>query len=278
MGGHLISKELSESEAMRLSWSPCSPENAVLSQDFCLSNLPVYLSRTSGSAASLGSSLLSVRWNLTRQVHEPGQIKRSIGGMCVSFASTQSPNQSGAPSERSFWPSLIPRPPIYSSNFADVDPIQLSELWLQTLKVRRDPEKIIKALRHSFAFVVVLTEDEDVPSTSGTRWKTVGVGRAVSDGTFIATICDVAVDPAYRHRGIGRRIVKKLVENMKRTGGPSGFAVFPPPVARRFFWMIGFRSDKKYKLMAYREKEDDKISGADRIACTGNGDISPEAE
>ncbi|CAM6113389.1 unnamed protein product [Calypogeia fissa] len=82
--------------------------------------------------------------------------------MCMSFSSTQSPNQSGAPSERSFWPSLIPWPPIYSSNFADIDPIQLSELWLQTLKVRRDLEKIIKALRHSFAFVVVLTEDEDV--------------------------------------------------------------------------------------------------------------------
>lgn len=27
-----------------------------------------------------------------------------------------------------------------------------------------------------------------------------------------ASICDVAVDPAYQHRGIGRRIVKKLVE------------------------------------------------------------------
>lgn len=271
-------KEHAESEAMRLSWRPCPPQNAVLSQDICLSTLPVHVSRIYGSAAFLGSSSPSVRWKLRRQVDEPGQIKRSIGGMCVSFASTQSPNQPGAPSDRSFWPLLIPRPPIYSSNFADVDPIQLSELWLQTLKVRRDPEKIIKALRHSFAFVVVLAEDENFPSTSGTRWKTVGVGRAVSDGTFIATICDVAVDAAYRHRGIGRRIVKKLVENMKSAGGPSGFAVFPPPVARRFFWMIGFRSDKKYKFMAYREEEDDKISGVDLIASSGNGDMPPEAE
>lgn len=31
--------------------------------------------------------------------------------------------------------------------------MQLSELWAMTLKVRRDPKKIVKALRHSFAVI-----------------------------------------------------------------------------------------------------------------------------
>jgi len=100
-------------------------------------------------------------------------------------------------------------------------------------------------------FVVVLAEQENVDLGTMTSSKVVGIGRAVSDGAFIATICDVAVDPEYQNRGIGRRIVKRLVQEMKRKGGPTGFAVFPPPLARRFFWLIGFRSDRKFHLMAY---------------------------
>ncbi|BFI30664.1 aralkylamine N-acetyltransferase [Marchantia polymorpha subsp. ruderalis] len=200
---------------------------------------------------------LSVRWNLVGDVSTSHEIKR--WNFQIRSASEGSSKQPEFVSEKSIWPCLLPRPLIYSSNFSDVDPVQLSELWAMTLKVRRDPKKIVKALRHSFAFVVVLAEDDEVSSSGVTRpLKTVGVGRAISDGTFIASICDVAVDPAYQHRGIGRRIVKKLVENMKKTGGPSGYAVFPPPIARRFFWMIGFRSDKKYRLMAYRGQGDER--------------------
>ncbi|KAL3692630.1 hypothetical protein R1sor_006281 [Riccia sorocarpa] len=176
----------------------------------------------------------------------------------ICFAAEgSSRNQAGTVTQKTVWPCLLPRPLIYSSSLSDVDSVQLSELWATTLDVKRDPQKILKAMRHSFAFIVVLAEVEEAsPSGVDRRLKTVGVGRAISDGTFIASICDVAVDPEYQRRGIGRRIVKKLVENMKKTGGPSGYAVFPPPIARRFFWMIGFRSDKKYKMMAYRGKED----------------------
>lgn len=144
---------------------------------------------------------------------------------------------------------LFPRRYIYSSDMADVDPVQLSELWAKTLKVRRDPVKIMKSLTHSFVFVVVLAREEEV---EGTQTKIVGVGRLISDGAFIATICDVAVDPAYQRRGIGRKIVKYLVKATKKMDGPSGFAAFPPPLARRFFWMIGFRYDKKFYFMVYQ--------------------------
>lgn len=153
--------------------------------------------------------------------------------------------------ERSSICPLFPRRYIYSSDIADVDPVQLSELWAKTLKVRRDPVKILKSLKHSFVFVVVIAREEEV---EGTQNKIVGVGRLISDGAFIATICDVAVDPAYQRRGIGRKIVKYLVKATKKMGGPSGFAAFPPPLARLFFWMIGFRYDKKFYFMVYKGK------------------------
>ncbi|KAH9305971.1 hypothetical protein KI387_010375, partial [Taxus chinensis] len=156
------------------------------------------------------------------------------------------------------WSPLLPPRYIYSSDIADVDPLQLSELWAKTLEVRRDPVKVMKSLKHSYVFVVVLTREEEA---EGTQTKIVGIGRAISDGAFIATICDVAVDPAHQRRGIGRRIVKYLAKAMKKMHGSSGFAVFPPPFARRFFWMMGFRSDKYFYFMVYQGRLlDDTVS------------------
>lgn len=120
------------------------------------------------------------------------------------------------------------------------------------MNVRRDPQNIAKALQYSYAFVVVLDQGEQFDPSRSSYKRMVGFGRAVSDGAFVATICDVAVDPDYQRRGIGRRIVKELVRNMKRKGGPTGFAVFPPPRARRFFWTMGFRSDRQFCFMIYR--------------------------
>ncbi|XP_073386309.1 histone acetyltransferase TAP1 isoform X2 [Physcomitrium patens] len=184
-----------------------------------------------------------------RQVATPSQLKSSRGA--IILASTPLPQ-----SPRPLWPIRIPRPLVYSTNLADVDPVQLSELWEKTLMVTREPSKIMKALRHSFMFVIVLAEQEKDDLGLRSTPKVVGIGRAVSDGSFIATICDVAVDPEYQKQGIGRRIVKRLVQEIKKKGGPSGFAVFPPPIARQFFWLIGFRSDRKYRLMGYRGKEE----------------------
>ncbi|CAI5500993.1 unnamed protein product [Closterium sp. Naga37s-1] len=126
--------------------------------------------------------------------------------------------------------------------------LKIAHVWYRTLKVDRPARKVMKAMRHSYSIVVVM--DESQRSLSGKRGKTIGVGRAISDGSFVATICDVAVLPEYQQKGVGRRIVRKLIQDMQRRG-PSGYAVFPPPLARRFFWMMGFRYERKYSLMAY---------------------------
>ncbi|CAI5983627.1 unnamed protein product [Closterium sp. NIES-65] len=136
---------------------------------------------------------------------------------------------------------FLPRPLTYSSSIADVDPDEIAHVWYHTLKVDREPRKVMKAMRHSYSIVVVM--DESQRSLSGKRGKTIGVGRAISDGSFVATICDVAVLPEYQQKGVGRRIVRKLIQDMQRRG-PSGYAVFPPPLARRFFWMMGFRYER----------------------------------
>ena len=48
--------------------------------------------------------------------------------------------------------------------------------------------------------------------------RVVGMGRAISDGVSDAYIQDVVVDPAFRKRGIGGRIVADLVDRLRHDG------------------------------------------------------------
>ncbi|MFA0814483.1 MAG: GNAT family N-acetyltransferase [Anaerofustis sp.] len=50
--------------------------------------------------------------------------------------------------------------------------------------------------------------------------RTVGFGRAVSDGGFFVLIADVIVLPEYQRRGIGRRIIRRLLDDVKSTIQP----------------------------------------------------------
>lgn len=42
--------------------------------------------------------------------------------------------------------------------------------------------------------------------------KLIGFGRAVSDGEYQAAIYDVAVHPGYQRRGIGKMIIRKIID------------------------------------------------------------------
>ena len=46
----------------------------------------------------------------------------------------------------------------------------------------------------------------------------VGFGRVVSDGVLYAFICDMIVAPAHQNRGIGSKILKKLIQQCKKAG------------------------------------------------------------
>jgi spermidine synthase len=50
------------------------------------------------------------------------------------------------------------------------------------------------------------------------RHTLVGMGRAISDRINDAYLQDITVNPAYRHRNIGTKIVEKLVERLRQDG------------------------------------------------------------
>ena len=93
-----------------------------------------------------------------------------------------------------------------------------------------DPSHISPMIAGSHAVAVA------VDSATGA---TVGMGRLISDGASDAYVQDVIVDPAYRGRGIGRRIVAALLERC-RADGILWVGVVAEPGSVAFWEQAGF--------------------------------------
>jgi len=93
----------------------------------------------------------------------------------------------------------------------------------------RDPEQLKRAFRRS---KVVFAYDGNL---------LVGVGRAVTDGEYYATVFDVAVRPEYQRKGIGRKILESLREELK---GYWFVHLTSTPGNEEFYRKLGFRLQK----------------------------------
>ncbi|HUL56270.1 MAG TPA: GNAT family N-acetyltransferase [Usitatibacter sp.] len=65
----------------------------------------------------------------------------------------------------------------------------------------------------------------------------VGAGRALADGGDCSYLCDVAILPDYQGRGIGKEIVKRLVE---LSGGHKKIILYSVPGKEGFYRKLGF--------------------------------------
>ena len=69
--------------------------------------------------------------------------------------------------------------------------------------------------------------------------KLVGAGRALADGKDCSCICDVAVHPDYQGQGLGRQIVKKLIDF---SAGHRKIILYTNPGKENFYRKLGFRN------------------------------------
>jgi len=65
----------------------------------------------------------------------------------------------------------------------------------------------------------------------------VGAGRAVADGRDVAYIADVAVHPEHQGRGLGRAVVRRLVE---QAAGHKKILLYANPGTEPFYAGLGF--------------------------------------
>lgn len=114
--------------------------------------------------------------------------------------------------------------PITAPQFIDI-------LERSTLALRRpvdDPERIGRMLKH--ANVTVTAWHGDL---------LVGVSRAITDFSFCCYLSDLAVDEAYQHRGIG----KKLIDETHNTAGrETKLILLAAPAAVDYYPKIGMQN------------------------------------
>ena len=68
--------------------------------------------------------------------------------------------------------------------------------------------------------------------------KLIGVGRALADGLDCSYICDVAIHPDYQGIGLGRDIIKQLIE---LSFGHKKIILYANPGKEVFYQKLGFK-------------------------------------
>ena len=108
-----------------------------------------------------------------------------------------------------------------------------------------DPSKLKYLIKGSFAFMVAVEKISK---------KAVGMGRVISDGVSDAYIQDLVVLPEYRDKGIGRQLVKTLLEYCL-SKKIIWIGLIAEPDQYGFYLNIGFKTLKNYTPMKYQKDD-----------------------
>ena len=103
-------------------------------------------------------------------------------------------------------------------------------LVASTLGERRpvdEPERLERMLRHAD---LIVTARHDA--------KLVGVSRAITDFAFCCYLSDLAVEVAYQHQGIGKRLV---AETQAAAGAAAMLILIAAPASASYYPKIGMK-------------------------------------
>lgn len=116
-----------------------------------------------------------------------------------------------------------------------IDPRDILDLW-RAVGWRPQPrDRLQKALENSFLVISVWEVRSD-----GKRL--VGFARVISDGVLYATIWDVAIRPEFQGRGLGRVLLRHLIDRLGREN-IADITLFAGSGAVDFYHSLGFVAD-----------------------------------
>ena len=107
-----------------------------------------------------------------------------------------------------------------------------------------DKSSVSKLIKGSYSFAVVIDKN---------KGRTIGMGRILSDGVSDAYIQDLVILPEYRKRGIGKILVKKLVDRCYKNN-ICWIALISEPGQDGFYENLGFKQMKNYVPLKYDEE------------------------
>nr|YP_009397549.1 hypothetical protein [Dipterosiphonia australica]ARW66735.1 hypothetical protein [Dipterosiphonia australica] len=124
---------------------------------------------------------------------------------------------------------------IYLSINKKVNLYDLERLCDSVGWVRRPFKKVKIALANSFLTVSLF-------SYKNNRKKLIGFARVTSDGSFNATIWDVAIDPEFQGKGLGKTLMNEVIKEL-RNQDIGTITLFADPEVIKFYKHIGFIID-----------------------------------
>ena len=83
-----------------------------------------------------------------------------------------------------------------------------------------------------------MLRNADVIATARDGTRLVGVSRAITDFAYSCYLSDVAVDVAYQHRGIGKRLIE---ETHRAAGDGTTLVLLAAPAAESYYGKIGMK-------------------------------------
>lgn len=128
-------------------------------------------------------------------------------------------------------------------NQSETDWFQLSELYLLAPLGKKNPNDLKEVFSNS-RFKCFIYDDSLL----------IGAGRALADGKDCSYICDIAVHPNYQGTGLGRQIVKILVDF---SAEHKKIILYSNPGIEGFYEKMGFKQMKT--AMAVFEDQEQAI-------------------
>lgn len=127
------------------------------------------------------------------------------------------------------------RSSFFFSKDRDIDLYELEELCDAVGWSRRPLRKVKKAIQHSF-IVISMWEQR------GNYRRLIGFSRATSDYAFNATIWDVVVHPDFQGQGLGKALMKQIIQELRHED-ISNITLFADPHVVDFYRSLGFKPD-----------------------------------
>lgn len=108
----------------------------------------------------------------------------------------------------------------------NIDWVELCEIFRLAPLGTREPEKLKIAAENSHTVCSAYVDQ-----------KIIGFGRAISDSQYQSAIYDVVVLPEFQNRGVGKLIMKALLEKLPKSGP---VLIFVAPGKQNFYRKFGF--------------------------------------
>lgn len=117
-----------------------------------------------------------------------------------------------------------------------IDVAALNEVFARVGFPRRQEERLRRALEHSRVVWLSAGGGEEEAA------RPVAFARAAGDGVFNAVVWDVVVEPSCQGLGLGRAVMERLVDDLRRDG-VANIVLYAEPRVVGFYRLLDFAMD-----------------------------------